>query len=139
MNVNLPLSLTLSPSLSSFPSLAGWHDAVHQLNKDETAWLQLPKPPKIASTQKIPLQRHQFEADPSGYLQTLFKINNKVKWPRSIVGFSGTMGEVAGVLGKYGYREKTRLWNCLVPVDGNNECGVSIFEREQKSAVKFFS
>ena len=52
------------------------------------------------------------------------------------------MEEVAAVLKKHVYVEKTRLWNCLIPVDGNNECSVSVYERRQEkkgSLRKFFS
>ena len=103
----------------------GWSDAVQQLNKDETEWLKLPKSSKLAATS----QRQLFESNPDGYLKTVFKLNNKSKWPQTIVGFGGTMDEVKGVLKKYGYTEKMRLWNCLLPADGNSECSLSVYER----------
>lgn len=112
------------------------------MNKEEIDWLQLPKSTKLSNINSNLSQRQQFEANPSGYLQSVFKLNSKSNWPQSIVGFGGTMEEVGSVLKKYGYIEKTRLWNCLIPVDGNNECTMSVYERrqEKKSSLrKFFS
>ena len=112
------------------------------MNREEVDWLQLPKPTKLSNNQSNFSERQQFEANPSGYLQSVFKLNSKNNWPQSIVGFGGTMEEVAAVLKKHVYVEKTRLWNCLIPVDGNNECSVSVYERRQEkkgSLRKFFS
>ncbi|KAL4535557.1 hypothetical protein Ndes2437A_g06266 [Nannochloris sp. 'desiccata'] len=115
----------------------GWADAVHQLNKDGTDWLQLPKFTRIADVQSTLSQRQQFESNPSGYIKMVFKLNSKIEWPQVIVGFGGTMDELDAVLKQYGYREKRRLWNCLVPVDSKNECSVSVYERQ--TAKNYFS
>jgi hypothetical protein len=105
------------------------------LNKDEIDWLKLPNSNITSTTQDATLsERQQFESNPSGYLKTIFEINNKSKWPQLIVGFGGTMEEVDDVLKKYEYREKTRLGNCLVLIDGHNECSVSVYERQPKTA-----
>lgn len=106
----------------------GWEKPVHELNRKEISWLLLPS---LSTGERS--QRQEFEADPVGYLQSVFRLNKSKKssHPGVIVGYSQLMNSkhMSALLKAWGYSRHKVLNNCWIQTDENNECSIDVWHR----------
>lgn len=101
-------------------SPADWRKEVQTLNQPDIDWLKLPS---LCDSNMS--ERACFQKNPVKYLKAIWNLN-KAK-PVAIVGYASMMERLQGALQKNGYHEHIRLRNCLVQIDDDNECAISIW------------
>ena len=101
---------------------------MQSLNSEEVTWLQLlPRRSSSDGSDPLATQRHSFEEDPKGYLESVLS-TNAPRLPALVVGFASTMEQLTPVLAKQGYARLKSLRNCLIVLDDESVRSLELWE-----------
>eukprot|EP00887_Chlorella_sp_A99_P001564 scaffold8.g1564.t1 len=104
----------------------GWAAAVERLNARQMGWLDLPAGCPAAPFGQELSQRQCFELEPEAYLARVLAGTAPARWPRVLVGYTGTMQRVAVLLVRHAYHRRQAWLNCWVQTDDDTPCSIEM-------------